>query len=69
MDADHAFADPRCMDLDTCIGDSLRTDYFLLRSEFTPAQLDYLNRTRTFVEQEVLPEINDYWERAEFPGR
>ena len=35
--------------------------------EFTPAQLDYLTRTRTFVEQEVLPVINGYWERAEFP--
>jgi hypothetical protein len=25
------------MDLDTRIGESLRTDYFLLRDEFTPA--------------------------------
>ena len=55
------------MDLDNRIGASLSTDYFLLRSEFTPAQLDYLTRTRTFVEQEVLPQINGYWERAEFP--
>ena len=55
------------MDLDNRIGDSLRTDYFLLRTEFTPTQLDYLSRTRAFVEQEVLPEINGYWERAEFP--
>ena len=62
-----AFADPRCMDLDNRIGDSLSTDYFLLRTEFTPTQLDYLTRTRTFVEEEVLPEINGYWERAEFP--
>ena len=55
------------MDLDTRIGESLRTDYFLLRDEFTPAQLDFLTRTRTFVEQDVLPVINGYWERAEFP--
>jgi glutaryl-CoA dehydrogenase len=55
------------MDLDNRIGDSLSTDYFLLREEFAPAQLDYLTRTRTFVEEEVLPEINGYWERAEFP--
>ena len=46
------------MDLDTRIGESLRTDYFLLRDEFTPAQLDFLTRTRTFVEQDVLPVIN-----------
>ena len=55
------------MDLDTRIGESLSTDYFLLREEFTPAQLDYLRRTRRFVEQDVLPVINGYWERAEFP--
>ncbi len=55
------------MDLDNHIGESLRTDYFLLREEFTPTQLDYLQRTRAFVEDEVLPTINGYWERAEFP--
>jgi glutaryl-CoA dehydrogenase len=67
MEVDLRLADPRCMDLDNRIGDSLSTDYFLLRTEFTPTQLDYLTRTRTFVEEEVLPEINGYWERAEFP--
>ena len=55
------------MSLDTQIGESLRTDYFLLREEFTDTQLDYLRRTRAFVEGEVLPVINGYWERAEFP--
>ena len=55
------------MDLDTRIGESLRTDYFLLGEEFTPAQLDHLHRTRAFVEEHVLPVINGYWERAEFP--
>jgi glutaryl-CoA dehydrogenase len=55
------------MDLDTRIGESLRTDYFLLREELTPQQLDYLRRARSFVENEVLPVINGYWERAEFP--
>jgi glutaryl-CoA dehydrogenase len=55
------------MDLDTRIGESLSTDYFLLREEFTPEQLGYLRRTRRFVEQDVLPVINGYWERAEFP--
>ena len=27
----------------------------------------YLDATRKFVDDEVLPVINDYWERAEFP--
>jgi glutaryl-CoA dehydrogenase len=55
------------MDLEAGLGEALRTDYFMLREEFTPAQLDYLERTRGFVHEEVLPVINGYWERAEFP--
>ena len=46
------------------IGKALSTDYFLLREEFTPEQRDTLLRTRAFVEDEVLPVINGYWERA-----
>ena len=56
------------MDLDEIgIGEALGTDYFGLREPFTPQQEDYLARTREFVDSEVLPVINDYWERAEFP--
>jgi glutaryl-CoA dehydrogenase len=55
------------MDLGTHIGDALATEYFQLREEFSPAQLDYLLRTRAFVQDEVLPVINGYWQRAEFP--
>jgi glutaryl-CoA dehydrogenase len=49
------------------LGKALGTDYFLLREDLTSSELDYLTRTRAFVEDEVLPVINDYWERAEFP--
>lgn len=49
------------------IGDSLSTDYFSLRSDLTEQQLDYLRRAQEFVDAEVLPDINDYWEKAEFP--
>jgi glutaryl-CoA dehydrogenase len=49
------------------LGKALGTDYFLLREDLTESELDYLTRTRTLVEDEVLPVINDYWERAEFP--
>ena len=57
------------MDLEAGLGEAFCTDYFyfLLREEFTPAQLDSLERTRGFVHEEVLPVINDYWDRAEFP--
>jgi glutaryl-CoA dehydrogenase len=51
----------------TEIGKSLGTDYFGLRDELTDAERDYLQRTRTFIDTEVLPVINGYWERAEFP--
>ena len=51
----------------TDIGKSLGTDYFGLSDELTDAERDYLERTRHFVDTEVLPVINGYWERAEFP--
>src|SRR5436189_3881069 len=49
------------------IGRSLGTDYFLIADQLTREELDYLRRTRDFVDNEVLPVINGYWERAEFP--
>jgi len=51
----------------TDIGQALVTDYFLLRSTLTESELAYLERTRRFVHEEVLPVINSYWERAEVP--
>jgi glutaryl-CoA dehydrogenase len=55
------------MSLAVGIGDALGTDYFRLKEQATPQQLEYLARTRDFVQSEVQPVINDYWERAEFP--
>jgi glutaryl-CoA dehydrogenase len=49
------------------VGKALGTDYFLIRSTLNPSEIDYLERTRRFVEAEVLPVIGDYWERAELP--
>ena len=49
------------------IGRSLGTDYFRLAEQLTGVERDYWRRTRDFVDNEVLPVINDYWERAEFP--
>jgi glutaryl-CoA dehydrogenase len=51
----------------TGIGKALGTDYFLLKGTLSESELDYLERTRRFVHDEVLPVINDYWERAEMP--
>jgi glutaryl-CoA dehydrogenase len=49
------------------VGKALGTDYFLLRDQLSADEIEYLERTRRFVEDEVLPVINNYWERAEFP--
>jgi len=53
--------------MDTSIGRSRGTDYFRIADQLTREELDYLRRTRAFVDDEVLPVINGYWERAEFP--
>ena len=55
------------MDLHYSIGEALATDYFGLREPFTAQQESYLVRTREFVDAKILPVINGYWERAEFP--
>jgi len=49
------------------VGKALGTDYLLLRSELTKEETDYLDRTRRFVEDEVLPVMPGRWERAELP--
>jgi glutaryl-CoA dehydrogenase len=55
------------MDLNVGLGAALGTDYSLIREQLSAQQKDYLDRTRTFVDDEVLPVITGYWERAEFP--
>jgi glutaryl-CoA dehydrogenase len=49
------------------VGRSLSTDYFGLRDELSPADLELLLKARAFVDDEVLPVIGEFWERAEFP--
>jgi glutaryl-CoA dehydrogenase len=51
----------------TNLGEALSTDYFFVREQFSKAEWDRFLDTRRFVDQEVLPVINGYWERAEFP--
>ncbi len=46
---------------------ALPTDYFGVREQFTAEQWDHFIATRRFVDDEVLPVINDYWEKAELP--
>ena len=49
------------------LGHALSTDYFFLREQLTEQQLDLLRLVRAFVDDEVLPVIGGYWERAEVP--
>jgi glutaryl-CoA dehydrogenase len=49
------------------LGRALPTDYFFLREQLTDDELDLLWRLRAFVDNEVLPVIGGYWERAEMP--
>jgi glutaryl-CoA dehydrogenase len=49
------------------IGRSRGTDFFRIADQLTDEERDIWNRARHFVDDEVLPVINDYWERAEFP--
>ena len=49
------------------LGEALATDYFLVREQFGDEQWERFLRTRRFVDHEVLPAINGYWERAELP--
>src|SRR5687768_15608495 len=43
------------------------SDYFLLDEDLSPEEIAVRDKVRDFAENRVLPVINDYWERAEFP--
>jgi glutaryl-CoA dehydrogenase len=49
------------------LGEALATDYFHLRDQFSDEQWEFFDATRQFVDDEVLPVINGYWEAAELP--
>src|SRR3954470_22099951 len=49
------------------LGGPEHTDYYLLDDLLTDDQRALRRRVRTFMDREVIPIINPYWERAEFP--
>jgi glutaryl-CoA dehydrogenase len=49
------------------LGEALGTDFFSVREQFTPEQWERFVAVRRFVDDEVLPDIGGYWERAELP--
>ena len=46
---------------------SLGTDYFFLDDLLTEEEREVRDRVRFFCDKDVIPIINDYWEREEFP--
>ena len=49
-------------------GPEITSDYFLLDDELSAEERALRDRVRAFVEADILPVINDHWERAEFPS-
>jgi glutaryl-CoA dehydrogenase len=49
------------------LGEALGTDFFFVREQFTDEQWSRFLAVRKFVDDEVLPEIGKYWEKAELP--
>ena len=46
---------------------SLGTDYYQLEDWLTEEEREIRDRVRAFADREVIPIINEYWEKAEFP--
>ena len=49
------------------IGLARETDYFLMKDQLTEDELELMYKVRKFGETEILPVVNAYWERGEFP--
>jgi len=46
---------------------SLGTDYYLLDELLTDEEREVRDRVRAFADREVIPVINEYWDKAQFP--
>ena len=60
-------ADPATAALAEDIARARGTDYFLMKDQLTDQENEIMYKVRAFGEAEVLPIVNDYWERGEFP--
>jgi glutaryl-CoA dehydrogenase len=47
------------------LGEALGTDFFTVREQFTDEQWSHFITVRRFVDEEVVPVVGPYWERAE----
>jgi len=46
---------------------ALGTDYYLLEEMLSDEEREIRDKVRDFADREVIPVINEYWEKAEFP--
>ena len=46
---------------------SLGTDYYLIEELLTDEEREIRDRVRAFADREVIPVINEYWDKAQFP--
>jgi glutaryl-CoA dehydrogenase len=46
---------------------SLGTDYYLIEELLTDEEREVQDKVRAFADREVIPIINDYWDKAQFP--
>ena len=49
------------------VASSLGTDYYLIDELLTDEEREVRDKVRTFCDREVIPIINEYWEKAQFP--
>jgi len=54
-------------DIKQALGQSQGTDFYLMDELLTEEERGVRDKVRAFSDKEVIPIINDYWERAEFP--
>jgi glutaryl-CoA dehydrogenase len=60
-------ADPATASLVEDIGLARETDYFLMKDQLSEQEKEIFAKVRAFGEAEILPVVNGYWERGEFP--
>ena len=46
---------------------SLGTDYYLIEELLTDEEREIRDRVRVFADREIIPVINEYWDKAQFP--
>lgn len=60
-------SDPTTASLSEGLARGLQTDYLLMADDLTEQEAELFAKVHRFGQKELLPIVNDYWERGEFP--